>query len=313
MRIAVLLLLVSAGLYCCSKDDSEVITPVVKVYDTTGYFTHDGKTRTYRIHLPTSYHDTDAKLPLVVGLHGGGGSGEQFEAQTGLSDKADAADFIIVYPDGLTNPNATTVRTWNAGKCCGANASTLDTDDVGFISKLIDKMTTDYRVDSKRVYATGHSNGAMMCYKLANELSTKIAAVAPNAGNFQIESPYAPTRNVPVIEIISKLDQNVKYLGGMTEGPGGQYNPPIDSCLNIVAGLAACSDSKGIIKAETLYTAYKWSGCTPATFEVLLYLTEDGGHSWPGGIKGSIVGDEPSKAFINNDIIWDFLKKYSLP
>jgi polyhydroxybutyrate depolymerase len=313
MRIAILVSFISIALYCCSKDDGEPVTPVVKVYDTTGYFTHDGKTRTYRIHLPTSYYENTNKLPLVLGLHGGGGSGEQFEAQTGLSNKSNAADFIIVYPDGLTNPNATTVRTWNAGKCCGANASTLDTDDVGFISKLIDKMAIDYRVDSKLVYATGHSNGAMMCYRLANELSTKIAAIAPNAGNFQIKSPYAPTRNVPVIGIISKLDQNVKYLGGMTEGPGGQYNPPLDSCLNIVAGQAACTQSKQVVQSETLYTEYKWSGCSPETFEVVLYLTEDGGHSWPGGNKGSIVGDEPSKAFINNDIIWDFLSKYSLP
>jgi polyhydroxybutyrate depolymerase len=312
MRLVILLVVVSIALCCCSKDDGEA-TPVVKVYDTTGFFTHDGETRTYRVHLPTSYYDTDNKLPLVLGLHGGGGSGEQFETQTELSSKSDAAGFIIVYPDGLTNPNATRVRTWNAGKCCGANASTLNTDDVGFISKLIDKITTDYRVDSKKIYATGHSNGAMMCYRLANELSTKLAAIAPNAGNFQMKSAYAPTRNVPVIHINSKLDMNVKYAGGMTEGPGGQYNPPVDSCLNVIAGLAGCAVSKGVVKSETLYTEYAWSDCTPGTFEVLLYLTEDGGHAWPGGNKGSAFADDPSQAFVNNDIIWDFFQKYSLP
>src|SRR6185369_11336984 len=98
--------------------------------------------------------------------------------------KADAENFIIVYPDGLTNPVATTVRTWNAGKCCGQNASTRNIDDVGFISGLIDQLKTKYRVDAKKVYATGHSNGAMLCYRLASELSTKLAAVGPNAGNF---------------------------------------------------------------------------------------------------------------------------------
>jgi polyhydroxybutyrate depolymerase len=294
----------------CAKEENPL--PVEKVYDITGSFTHDGETRTYRIHLPPSYYENSNKVPLVLGLHGGGGSSEQFQTQTELDDKADAEDFVIVYPDGLVNPNAN-VKTWNAGKCCGQNASTLNTDDVGFISSLIDKMINDYRINAKLVYATGHSNGAMMCYKLANELSDKIAAIAPNAGNFQMKSDYAPARNVPVLQIISKLDQNVKYNGGITEGPGGQYNPPIDSCLNVVASLANCSATKQVVQSEALYTEYKWSGCNPATFEVLLYLTEDGGHSWPGGNKGSIFGDNPSQAFKNNDVIWDFLKKYSLP
>jgi polyhydroxybutyrate depolymerase len=294
----------------CSKDDTPA--PIDKVYDIDGTLTHDGKTRTFQIHLPPSYYENSDKLPLVLGLHGGGGSAEQFRAQTDLDTKADAENFIIVYPDGIINPNAS-VKTWNAGKCCGASASVLNTDDVGFISELIDKIASEYRVNLKLVYATGHSNGAMMCYKLANELSTKIAAIAPNAGNFQMKSDYQPTRNVPVLAIISKLDQNVKYNGGITEGPGGQYNPPLDSCLNVVAELASCSETKQVVTTQTLYTEYKWSTCDPSTFEVLLYLTEDGGHSWPGGNKGSAFADEPSKAFKNNDIIWDFLKNHSLP
>jgi polyhydroxybutyrate depolymerase len=296
-------------LCCCSKDDTA--TPE-KIFDLTGSLTHDSKSRTYRIHLPPTYFDTKDYLPLVIGLHGGGGSGEQFEAQTSLSNTADAENFIIIYPDGLPNPNVN-IRTWNAGKCCGQNASTLQTDDVGFIADLIDKMVKDYRVDNKKVYATGHSNGAMLCYRLANELSEKIAAIAPNAGNFQMKSAYEPVRNVPVIHINSKLDENVKYNGGITSGPGGQYNPPVDSCLNIVATLANCIQTKQVIQTSPLYTIYKWSGCTPGDFEVYLYLTDDGGHSWPGGNKGSIFADTPSQAFRNNDIIWSFFEKYSLP
>lgn len=301
--------LIAIVLCCCSKND---VAPKDKVFDLTGSLTHNGKNRTYRVHLPAAYYDGTTNLPLVVGLHGGGGSGEQFETQTGLDTKADAENFIMVYPDGLENPNAA-VRTWNAGKCCGANASVLNTDDVGFISDLIDKLKADYRVDPKRVYATGHSNGAMLCYRLASELSTKLAAIAPNAGNFQMRSAYAPARNVPVIHINSKLDENVWYAGGMTTGPGGQYDPPVDSCLNVVAGLAGCTQSKQVVQSFPLYTLYKWSGCTPGSFQVLLYLTEDGGHSWPGGNKGSVFADPPSQAFVNNDVIWDFLKNYSLP
>lgn len=302
-----ILLMVFLG---CSKDENPA--RVDNEFSISGTLNHDSKNRSYHIHLPPSYYNANNTFPLVVGLHGGGGSAEQFEAQTEFSEKADTENFVIVYPDGLQNPNVN-VRTWNAGKCCGQNASTLDTDDVGFISKLIDKIQTEYRIDSKKVYATGHSNGAMMCYRLANELSSKLAAIAPNAGNFQIESAYSPARNVPVLHIASELDKNVIYKGGMTNGPGGQYNPPVDSCLNAVASLANCSQFKVLVQSASLYTQYKWSSCSPNTFEVMLYLTSDGGHSWAGGNKGSVIADAPSQAFVNNDIIWDFFKRHSLP
>lgn len=295
-------------LLSCAEDDG----PSMKIFTVDGSLIHDNETRTYRVVLPESYYDSNNTLPLLLGLHGGFGSGTQFEIQSELSEKANTENFIVVYPDGLPNP-ALGVRTWNAGKCCGSNASLLETDDVGFISKLIDQLMREYRVDGKRIYATGHSNGAMMCYRLANELSEKIAAIAPTAGNFQITTPYTPVRNVPVVNISSKLDMNVKYEGGMTEGPGGQYNPPTDSCLDVVAAIAGCTDIKTTVQTFPLYTIYSWKNCSSADFEVLLYLTEDGGHAWPGGNKGSQISDSPSQAFSNNDIIWDFLKKYSLP
>jgi polyhydroxybutyrate depolymerase len=137
----------------------------------------------------------------------------------------------------------------------------------------------------------------MLCYRLADELSDKIAAIAPNASNFQMEGPYDPARNVPVINIISKFDENVKYYGGMTTGPGGQYNPPIDSCLNVAASRAGCAEHKVLLEAFALYSIYEWQSCNAASFNVLLYLTEDGGHSWPGGNRGHAAGDAPSTAF----------------
>lgn len=309
-RLIKLIIVVSCFLTACSKDDNK---PGDKPFSINGSLVQDGKTRNYLVHLPTAYYDNSNKLPLVLGFHGGGGSPENFQDQSNLNTKADAEGFIIVYPEALPNPGTLQVKSWNAGKCCAQNALTLNVDDVGFVSKLIDELITKYRVDSKKVYATGHSNGAMLCYRLANELSTKIAAIAPNAGNIQTRTAYAPSRNVPVIHINSKLDQNVIYLGGISQGPSGHYNPPVDSCLDVVAQRASCTQFKQLKQSFPLYSIYEWKSCNPATFEVMLYLTEDGGHSWPGGNKGSENGDEPSKAFVNNDIIWEFLKQYSLP
>ncbi|MCC7086513.1 MAG: DDE-type integrase/transposase/recombinase [Pirellulales bacterium] len=50
-------------------------------------------------------------------------------------------------------------------------------------------ITKSHNIDPKQVYATGMSNGGMMCYRLAAELSDRIAAVAPVAGTMAIEKP----------------------------------------------------------------------------------------------------------------------------
>jgi polyhydroxybutyrate depolymerase len=295
----------------CLRNRHDEPEPETK-FDFSSSIVHNGQKRTFLVHLPSGYYLQSHTLPLILGFHGGLGSADNFRDQSGLNVKADQENFIVVYPDGLDNPGPVT-QTWNAGKCCGQNALTLNTDDVGFVSALIDEMVKTYHVDEKRIYATGHSNGAMLCYRLANELSDKIAAIAPNAGNFQIRTAYAPSRNVPVLDIQSKLDENVIYEGGISKGPAHQLNPPLDSCLNIVASRASCQQTKVLKETHTLYSVYRWETCDPESFEVLLYLTEDGGHSWPGGNKGHIDADEPSQAFKNNDVIWEFFKRHSLP
>lgn len=275
---------------------------------------HDGLVRVYWVHVSTSYSQTDTPLPLVIALHGGGGSGQQFEAQSKLSEKADKEGFIVVYPDGQQNPGVLHLRTWNAGGCCGQIASVQQTDDVGFIRQLIDKLATTHRIDTKRVYATGHSNGAMLCYRLACELPDKLAAIAANSGTMQLKTICQPRRVMPILHIHSQLDRNVPYIGGVgTKSISNQWNAPVDSTLTVFAQLAHCTTQKQIVQTTASYTLYKWATCDSGV-ELHYYLTTDGGHSWPGGTKTvRLIGDPPSQAFVNNDLIWQFFINYTLP
>ncbi len=313
MKVTLLILSFICAPFNPPKSDALAKKVLLQDQDIHGSFSFKRNTRSYIIHLPTSfYQNKDQKFPLVIALHGGGGSADDMMRLTGLNEKADNANFIVVYPEGLRNPSR--LRTWNAGRCCGANASFFNVDDVGFISALIDTMVARYHVDGKRVYATGHSNGAMLCYRLANELSNKIAAIAPNSGSFQFYGTYSPWRNVPVIHIHSKKDSNVKYLGGKSDGITGVYSQPVDDFLNVVASKAGCKSSKKTVATYPLYTIYEWTNCDDPNFKVLLYLTNDGGHSWPGGKRRfRLRGDQSSQAFDNDDIIWDFFKQFSLP
>src|SRR5437588_4015412 len=117
---------------------------------------HGGLVRHYLLHVPPC----DGPYPLVMMLHGAGGSAEFAAEETGWSRLADASGFAVVYPEGvpvrphkapkfLTNP-----QEWTDGSGRGAH------DDVGFLLAVLDDLRGI--CDPNRVYVTGFSNGTGM-------------------------------------------------------------------------------------------------------------------------------------------------------
>ncbi|MBL4670298.1 MAG: T9SS type A sorting domain-containing protein [Flavobacteriales bacterium] len=272
-------------------------------YDSIPYNSYD---RTYLVHLPTGYTGT-TNLPLIIAMHGGFGNASKMETLSQLSLKADIENFIVVYPEGVEG-GILNNRTWNAGWCCGFSSNN-NIDDVGFIDSLLTTLINQYSIDTNRIYATGISNGGFMSYRLACELSNKISAIAPVASSMSMTS-CSPSRPVPIIHFHSSLDSNVPYIGGVGSGVSNHYNSPIDSILNVWSNKNTCLNINDTIINNTQYTLTKWSNCSCST-EIHYYLTEDGGHSWPGGIANPI-GD-PVSTYINaNDLMWTFFQQYSL-
>ena len=267
---------------------------------------HDGLSRTYLLHLPVGYTGIDS-LPLIIAMHGGFGSAENLQNQSGLSEKADEEGFIVVYPEGVKG-GILNIRTWNAGYCCG-NASDNNIDDVGFIESLIDTLSNNYAINSNRIYATGISNGGFMSYRLACGLSDKIAAIAPVAASLTIDQ-CTPSRPVPVIHFHSYLDSNVPYLGGQGDGVSNHYNPPLDSVFNAFATMYNCSDINDTIINDSEITNVHWGNCDCGS-EIQYYITTDGGHSWPGGTT-TIIGDPVSNYINANDLMWSFFELHNL-
>jgi polyhydroxybutyrate depolymerase len=138
----------------------------------------DGRERSYLVHVPAKYGGKQP-TPVVLAFHGGGSNAEQMVRFCGLNEKADKEGFLAVYPSGTGRFER--MLTWNAGNCCGY-AMQNKVDDVAFTRALLDDLAEVANVDPKRVYATGMSNGAIMCYRLASQLSDRIAAIAPVAG-----------------------------------------------------------------------------------------------------------------------------------
>jgi polyhydroxybutyrate depolymerase len=223
----------------------------------------DGAYRHYALHFPPQY-DGSTPLPLVICLHGGFGSGLQFEEQSTLSEKSDEAGFVAVYPNGTGYLLAPNLRFWNAGNCCGY-AEEQNIDDVGFIEAMIDALVADYAIDATRVYSTGISNGAFMSYRLACELSDKIAAIAPVAGGMLVDE-CLPSSSVPIIHFQSFLDTSNPYTGGVGDGVGTHDNPPLDSVFTVWANTNLCTNLADTISVSEEYTHVRWNNCEWRTF-----------------------------------------------
>ncbi|MEN2436741.1 PHB depolymerase family esterase [Weeksellaceae bacterium A-14] len=304
MIITLFTALISLTQSSCNRD-----VEIPKTYRFEKMVTVDGLQRTYIVQLPSDYYENTTEKPLVIGLHGAGGSGSQFETNYDFSQKAEQADFIAVYPDGVKkNDGVLKIRTWNAGGCCDY-AMNNNIDDVKFIRTIIDDLIANYKVNAKKIYVVGMSNGGMMAYRLAAEMPDKIAAVGIVSATMFCEKNPNQVGEVPILHIHSLLDIKVPFNGGI--GIGGVEFPPVEEGINYWLQRDNCNTAT-ITETYENYEKHSWKNSDGTTM-VMLYLTNDGGHAWPGSIKHRAIGDAPSIALNANDVIWDFFRQFSLP
>jgi polyhydroxybutyrate depolymerase len=242
-------------------------------------------------------------MPVVFVLHGGGGNAEAIAETSGFSAKADAEKFIVIYPNGTGRlPNR--LLTWNSGNCCGY-AHENNVDDVSFIRSLIAQVQKELNVDSRRVFVTGFSNGGMMSYRLACELSDTIAAVAPVAGALNYEK-CDPVRPVSVVAFHGTADEHVLYEGGEPTRRVDR-NPRVDSsvaeAISFWVNRGRCANSVRKVRRGSVIVD-DYTGCIGGT-GVRLYTLEGHGHAWPGGLARAGRADPPTTAVNATDAMWE--------
>jgi polyhydroxybutyrate depolymerase len=278
--------------------------------DHTRKLTVDGRERTYLVHVPKKY-DRKSPAPVILALHGAAMDGSMMVWFSGLNKKSDEAGFIVVYPSGS---GVGPFRTWNAGGFSGKKAEGK-ADDVAFIGKLLDDLAAVVKVDEKRVYACGMSNGGMMCYRLAAELSHRIAAIAPVAGTIAIEESK-PKRPVPVIHFHGSKDNIVPFEMTKGKNPSFVKLKGVEESVQIWVKLNGCDEKP---KAETISKDGDEMKVTRKTYssgkdgaEVVLVVIEEGGHTWPGQQPPVGFIGKSAKNVSANDLMWEFFQKHKL-
>jgi polyhydroxybutyrate depolymerase len=271
-------------------------------------FLHGGIYRSYRIYVP-AINDGSKNVPLIVNMHGLGSNALEQESYGDFRPIADTANFILVHPNGANV--VLTTKGWNTFNAIGSG-----TNDVDFISKLIDTIAKKYKIDLNRVYATGMSNGGFMSYELACFLSSKIAAIASVTGSMTEERRTScnATHPTPLMEIHGTSDNVVGYDGTnyLSIIPAFTH---IDSLMKYWFTFNGCTSLATKTILPNVSTAdgctaehYVWNGGKLGS-TVEHYKIIGGGHTWPGA---SITTGVTNQDFNASKEIWRFFSQYQL-
>ena len=162
--------------------------------------------------LPVADRAPGERLPLLLYLHGLGGSGAEALANPELRALAQRHRMVLVAPDG--NLDREGRRFWNAGgACCNFDGKAVN--DVARLEALIYHWTQRPEIDPARVYVVGFSNGGFMAHRLACYMDDRLAAIVSIGGAGRApEEACAPVSTIAVLEIHGDADPIVRYGGG---------------------------------------------------------------------------------------------------
>ncbi|PWH84972.1 T9SS type A sorting domain-containing protein [Brumimicrobium oceani] len=260
---------------------------------------HNGINREYILYVPQAY-DGQTEYPLLLNLHGYGSSMLEQIFYGEFRDIADTANFIMAVPNGTLDP--TGERYWNFFVPAGA-------DDLGFLSDLIDEISTNYEINTNRVYSTGMSNGGFMSYYLACNLSDKITAIASVTGTMDASqlAGCTPTKPVPTMSIHGTDDAVVPYNGNITFAsvPNVVDHWVAQTNTNTSPVVTQLPDIDPTDNCTAEHYLYE-NGTNGATVEH--YKIVDGGHTWPGAIFDIGVTNHDFDA---STVIWRFFSQFN--
>ncbi len=272
-----------------------------------GRLTNQGKLRTYYMYTPKSYNPKHA-MSLVLMFHGDNGSGNSIAKISRFNNLAEVFGFIAVYPNGLDHQWSFTGHVKQK------------VDDISFVAALIGHIEQIRNINTRKIYATGFSQGGILTQALACKLPNKIAAFASVAGSLSARFARScqPTVSISMMMINGTNDLSVHYHGDPITQKEALVSIP--ETINFWRRHDQCtSSSQSQHLAPTKshnhlgVKTFRYSGCRNGS-EVLQFAVVNGGHFWPGGASTDPklnrlniqLGFNASKA------IWSFFQHHSL-
>ena len=231
--------------------------------------------RTYYLRIPAQY-SAATSVPLLLALHSRSMNAKTIFNDSQILSSAESLNFIVAGLNGAVYEEASS---WNAGKCC-TNATTYEENDLLFASTVIDFVTSKYSIDKSRVWVMGHSNGGMMAYRLACDLSEKVTAIAVVTGAL-VDDSCTPTKPVSTLHIHGNLDPTVPFHGG-----GKFETPSIFHSVQEMANKNSCTGSPKE-SSDAIEERYIWTCASGVETQLVNY--QENSHGWEDGYTGEIL------------------------
>jgi polyhydroxybutyrate depolymerase len=224
-------------------------------------WTISGITRKALVYLPPSAKTEST--PVIFAFHGHGGTMLNMYNTRGFDKFWPEAIFIC--PQGLNTPG---MLTDPEGKRTGWQMNNDQTNtDLQFFDAILSTLQKDYKIDQKRIFVTGHSNGGGFTYLLLATRGDLFAAIAPTA-----TAARTLTLNLkpkPVLHLMGEADPLVKPIWQK-------------QTYNLMLKLNQCETSGKKIDDFTTFYASKTGN------PVVLFIHPDG-HNYPAAANESII------------------------
>lgn len=241
----------------------------------------------------------DPSAPLLVVLHGAGGTGAGMAALTRLHRRGPAVGVSVAFPDGVG-------RVWNDHRGAPRLRRREDVDDVAFLQQLVEQLAGP-DADPRRVAFAGISNGALMSEHLARHALVPVGTIALVAGAATVRSRSevpVPRRPCSVLLFAGTADPLVPFAGGpigFSRLVGGRRSDAVGDLEPAPRGVAVAVESVAadwvvadglggvapasvpVAGAGLPVTHVRWSA--PGHRSVDLWRIDGGGHTWPGGTQ----------------------------
>lgn len=235
--------------------------------------------RPYTVQYPVGYNDDPAKQwPLVIALHGYGGTGTEMGRYFGIASLGRLGAYLYVAPDGLKDRQGNTA--WSPGPVHRPPW------DVEYLTALVRDVQAKERVDPKRITFIGFSQGAHMAHRMACDAADLVSGIVSIAGQVtKVSTGCVPAQHVSVLQVHGTADEAIGYYGDVNV-PGDPAVPSAhetiatwgrnDACTGPLTATGVTMDlDLDVPGAETRVDAYE--ACPPG-IAVELWTMQDSAH-----------------------------------
>lgn len=277
------------------------LLPIVSYAQEDAALTVDGMERSYQLLIPENYDET-VETPLVIVLHGSGGSGIASMVTTQFASFAETSGTLVVYPNGY-----------------GLHWDYLDKEDyapdadvvdnVLFIQMLIDELANTYNIDRNRIYVTGYSSGGLMAVRLMCELPLAGVAIVAATATPELANHCVSLEN-PTDTLFILGTEDATFPGGGLAAVNDDDTLSIrfsfPQLIGFVSSLFKCTNETDAVRIDDDSSPNQViretrADCGGASLEVLYLVGQN--HSYP--VEPRLVLRKRTVGSVD-EYIWEF-------